>query len=228
MHGADKLTTIMCCLSWNLGASTPQNPQSYPGLYSDCSTFTNGEMTINNTALSCNGHSKRNEWWLGNLAAKVCAGVHFVSQSQEGIQVWMVKLAIDTTKKADIEYIQEVLNSHEKLSVKEGWGYWSLWQRHCRILGTKKLLIVFKHFEVTRAGMDDNYEYLEINVSFQALLICFAWLWPWNLQDEKTGCQTDYTEYFLSENCRASTFNIRRYEIGNLYFNISCSLYIHI
>jgi len=32
----------------------------------------------------------------------------------------MVKLAIDTTKKADIEYIQEVLNSHEKLSVKEG------------------------------------------------------------------------------------------------------------
>jgi len=25
---------------------------------------------------------------------------------------------------------------------------------------------------------------------------------------------------FLSENCRASTFNIRRYEIGNLYFNI--------
>jgi len=33
----------------------------------------------------------------------------------------MVKLAIDTVEKADIEYIQEVLNSHkDKLSVKEG------------------------------------------------------------------------------------------------------------
>jgi len=39
-------------------------------------------MTIDNTALSCNGHSKRNEWWVGNLAAKVCARVHYVSQSQ--------------------------------------------------------------------------------------------------------------------------------------------------
>jgi hypothetical protein len=33
---------------------------------------------------------------------------------------------------------------------------------------------VFKRFEVTRAGMDDNYEYWEINLSFQALLNCFA------------------------------------------------------
>jgi len=96
---------------------------------------------------------------VGILAAKICAGVHYL-KAKEGIQVWMVKLAIDTVEKADIEYIQEVLNSHkDKLSVKEGWGSWSLWQRHCRILGIKKLLLVFKHFEVTRAGMDDNYEY---------------------------------------------------------------------
>lgn len=87
-------------------------------------------------------------------------------KAKEGIQVWIVKLAINTIQKADIEYIQEVLNSHkEKLSVKER-GSWSLWQRHCRILGTKKLLLVFKHIEVTRAGMDDNYEYWEINSSF--------------------------------------------------------------
>jgi hypothetical protein len=43
-----------------------------------------------------------------------------------------------------------------------------------QVIRYHKVLLVFKHFEVTRAGMDDNYEYWEINLSFQALLNCFA------------------------------------------------------
>jgi len=87
-------------------------------------------MTIDNTGLSCNSHPNRNEWWLGNLAARVCAGVHYVSQSQR---------------------MYSTMNGEA--------SHWYHWQKHCRILGTKKLLLVFKHFEVIRAGVDDNYEY---------------------------------------------------------------------
>jgi len=37
---ADNITTFMCRLSWNLGASASCNPQGLSGLYRDCLTFT--------------------------------------------------------------------------------------------------------------------------------------------------------------------------------------------
>jgi hypothetical protein len=72
---------------------------------------------------------------------------------------------------------------------------------HCRILSTKKLLLVFIHFEVTRAGMDDNYEYWEINLSFKALLNFSLDCGHKIYKIKKTGCRTDYTRNILSENC---------------------------
>jgi hypothetical protein len=44
------------------------------------------------------------EW--ETLLSKSVLGFTMYLKAKEGIQVWMVKLAIDTIEKADIEYIQ--------------------------------------------------------------------------------------------------------------------------
>lgn len=125
---------------------------------------------------------------------EVCAGVHCVSQSQR---------------------------RHSSMNGEDGhWYCWKSWHRvhpgsfklsQGEIICQRRMRVVML---VTKTLQDIRYQkafasvqtlwsdksrygwqlYLEINLSFQALFICFAWLWPWNLQGKKKkeGCQTDY------------------------------------